>query len=91
MERLTFRCKYDGSAMLKSGVSQSVLDCLADYEDAEERGELVRVVRGRWIDKNAGNATCSVCKRRHRDVYDDDASDLFCRSCGAKMEVQDDN
>lgn len=52
--------------------------------------DVAPVVRGQWIDKNAGNATCSVCKRRHKNVYDDDASDLFCRSCGAKMEVQDD-
>ena len=43
MERLTFRCKYDGSAMLKSGVSQSVLDRLAAYEDAEKQGLLVRL------------------------------------------------
>ena len=42
MERLTFRCKYDGSVMLKSGAT-NVLDRLAAYEDAEERGELVRL------------------------------------------------
>lgn len=49
------------------------------------------VVRGKWTLNKDGSGTCSVCKRRHKDVYDDDASDLFCRSCGAKMEAQDDN
>lgn len=47
MERLTFRCKYDGSAMLKSGVSHGVLDRLAAYEDAEEQGLLVRLPCGK--------------------------------------------
>lgn len=52
--------------------------------------DVAPVVRGRWIDKNAGNATCSICKRRHKDVYDDDNSDSFFRSCGADMrEMQD--
>jgi len=45
MERLTERGK-DGFALQKAFTHMGeVVDRLADYEDAEERGELVRVVR----------------------------------------------
>ena len=47
------------------------------------------VIHARWIDRKHGSATCSNCKRIHKDVYDDDNMDAFCRSCGARMEVQD--
>lgn len=73
-----------------SVASQDVLWQLTETIRCIPAADVAPVVRGQWIDKNAGNATCSVCKRRHKNVYDDDASDLFCRSCGAKMEVQDD-
>lgn len=43
------------------------------------------VVHGEWIDCSNGNATCSVCRTRQRDAYDDDNEQHFCGTCGADM------
>ena len=54
-------------------------------DDSIQSADVAPVVHARWIDKQAGNATCSNCKHRHKGVYDDDNEDRFCRSCGADM------
>lgn len=48
--------------------------------------DVAPVVHGEWIHCNAGNATCSHCKTRQKNVYDDDNEQHFCGHCGAKMD-----
>lgn len=49
--------------------------------------DVVPVVHGEWINCNGGNATCSHCKTRQKNVYDDENEQRFCGHCGAKMKV----
>lgn len=48
--------------------------------------DVTPVVHGEWINCNGGNATCSHCKTRQKNVYDDDNEQRFCGHCGAKMD-----
>ena len=47
--------------------------------------DVATVVHGEWINCNGGNATCSHCKTRQKNVYDDNEQ-RFCGHCGAKMD-----
>lgn len=47
------------------------------------------VKHGRWLNMRNGNAECSECGRNIKGVYDDDNADRFCRSCGAKMDLEE--
>lgn len=58
---------------------ESVLTAIAEAPTVDV------VVHGEWIDCSDGNATCSVCRTRQRDVYDDDNEQRFCGACGADM------
>lgn len=59
----------------------------AEVESMSETncGEFIPVVHGEWINCNGGNATCSHCKTRQKNVYDDENEQRFCGHCGAKM------
>lgn len=54
--------------------------------DAEPAADVATVVHGEWINCNGGNATCSHCKTRQKNVYDDDNEQRFCGHCGAIMD-----
>lgn len=76
------------SMNFSKAVIEEAADRLAAYEDAEERGELVRVVRGRWV-----NGKCDNCGEHapywcfattfHESNY--------CPNCGADMREGDTN
>lgn len=51
--------------------------------------DVAPVVHGEWINCNGGNATCSHCKTRQKNVYDDENEQRFCGHCGAKMDGGD--
>lgn len=51
--------------------------------------DAVPVKHGRWLNMRNGNADCSVCGRHVIGVYDDDNADRFCRGCGAKMDLEE--
>ena len=82
MDRLTFR-DADSSARIDSFADAvGIVNKLCDYEDAEERGELVR---GRITE----DGTCSVCGCY---IPTDDAHDAifrsevhFCYYCGVDL------
>lgn len=56
---------------------------LADYEDAEEQGLLVKVIHGEWIDDH-GDDVCSVCGFKCDDPYYLGNAN-YCPECGANM------
>lgn len=60
----------------------------AEVESMSETncGDFIPVVHGEWINCNGGNATCSHCKTRQKNVYDDENEQRFCGHCGAKMD-----
>ena len=58
-------------------------ELIAEYLLAND---VATVVHGEWINCNGGNATCSHCKTRQKNVYDDDNEQRFCGHCGAKMD-----
>ena len=92
MDRLTYR-DDDGIALQKAFTHMGeVVDRLADYEDAEERVELVRVVlcadckqRG-WIQEPEHGKSVDYCRLLDRCVD----KQFFCaageRNCGAMMD-----
>ena len=51
--------------------------------------DAVPVKHGRWINMKDGNGECSACGRKIKGIYDDDNADRFCRSCGAKMDLEE--
>lgn len=56
-------------------------------EDIDEMPtiELPERKKGHWKLLNNGDAICSECGRRQKDVWDFDNWDNFCRHCGADM------
>ena len=74
---------------------QEIIDRLAEYEDAEKRGQLTEVRHGRWHDVYLSSAssfvgTCSVCGKSN-DIPPVPLA-KYCPNCGAKMDGgQDDD
>ena len=77
----------------KSDKEAQVLKKLSFYEDAEEQGRLVPVVRGKWHDwyhmlmPDCYVATCSNCGKAHR--YLGMGLLNYCPNCGANMRGDD--
>lgn len=61
---------------------------LSDIENAPTV-EAAPVRHGRWINMKNGNANCSVCGRHVVGVYDDDNADKYCRHCGSRMDLEE--
>ena len=80
------KCKIysDGmcSAVIPCYAEQNAIDKLCAYEEAEERGELVCVKRGKWLD-GYEMQTCSCCAYRGKRSYN------YCPRCGADMREAD--
>ena len=69
--------KWDSGCWIRYGMFEKNLKDTPTTE-AEQK-------RGHWKLLNNGDATCSECGRTHKNVWDFDTWDNFCRHCGARM------
>lgn len=73
---------------LENGENEYVYDTNAvlDSIDDQPTADVVEVKRGKWVSHHPdGSATCSVCGRKQKDVWDFDNWQNFCGHCGADM------
>ena len=95
MGRLTKRTVI--GVVVRTGDTSDAIKRLADYEDAEERGDIAPVIHARWIPKG-GSFRCGHCWKKTlwgRDGATGGWSYEFtpiqanyCPYCGAKMDAE---
>ena len=87
MDRLTVRCDNGEAEPIGDALSCQMIDKLCAYEDAEERGELVRVVRCKdckysfVVDGGIGISKCYMWEQ-YGDLFN---GEFYC-AFGERME-----
>lgn len=74
------------SDMSDDGVGSKYLVIPAKDFDYIVDHSMSPIKHGKWINCMNGNATCSECRIRQKDVYDFDNEQHYCGHCGAKMD-----